>query len=495
MNNQRESLPTHLSQRLAALSPEQRALLQKRIQQKADDAHGSHKILRQQNRHCFPLSFAQERLWFLSQMEPDNPAYNVPQVMQFKGPLDIFALERTFNELLQRHDVLRTTFLFDDEEPVQIVAPELTILLPVIDLQQLPNERREDVARQLIMEAVQQPFDLEEGPLLRLLVLRFSQEYHVLLLNMHHILCDGWSMRRILSNEIKTLYASFTRGLSSPLPTLPIQYGDYAFWQRHYLQGKTMDDLLNYWATRLQDVPALNLPYDHPRVARGQPGSEKVHFKFSHPLLASLRSLCHEEGVTLFMALLAGFQSLLYRHTHQEKITLGVSVNDRDQPETNLLIGFFVNMLLLQTDFAESPTFREVLQRVRTVCLDGYSHRDLPFEKLVQILHPGRLGNRTPLVQVTFDFQKKAQRTEDNVGVRIEPFPGIAVGRARFDLTMRLSESAEYVEGSLEYNTNLFERATIAKIADQFTTLLDGFVRYPHVPIGEVLLEHDAINN
>jgi hypothetical protein len=492
MNNRREKFSAQLSQRLAALSQEQRTLLQKKIQQKAAGIHGSHKIVKQHDRQRFPLSFAQERLWFLSQMEPDDPAYNVPQVMQFKGPLVVFALEQTFNELVRRHDVLRTTFPFDDEDPVQVVVPELQVALPVIDLQRVPDKRREEIARQLIIRVVQQPFDLAEGPLLRLLLLRLQQDHHVLLLNMHHILCDGWSMRRILGNEIKTLYRALMRGLPSPLPELPIQYGDYASWQRHYLQGKTLDDLLTYWTTQLRHISTLDLPYDHPGAARRRSGSEKVHFSVINPQLALLRALCREDGVTLFMALLASFQALLCRSTRQEKIMIGVTVNDRSQPETNLLVGFFVNMLMLQTDFSDNPTFREVLRRVRTVCLDGFAHRELPFEKLVQILHPVRSGNHTPLVQVNFDFQKEMPQTQEDTGIRIEPFSGISVGQARFDLAVRLSESTEYVQGSIEYNTSLFERPTILKLANQFTKLLDELVQFPDIPLHELLLEHSA---
>lgn len=492
MNTRREDSLEQLSQRLAALSPEQQMLLQKRLRQKATEAHGPRKIIRQNDRCYFPLSFAQERLWFISQMEPDNPAYNVPQVMQFKGPLIVSVLERTFSELVRRHDILRTTFRFDDEDPMQVVTPELEVPLPVFDLQHISAERREETARQLITEAIQQPFDLADGPPLRLLLVRLQQDHHVLVMNMHHILCDGWSIRRILSKEISALYVALTKGLPSPLPELPIQYGDYASWQRHYLQGKTLDDLLNYWTTHLQYIPALDLPYDYPRVAGMLAVSEKVHFNVTAPVLTSLRSLCHEEDATLFMAMLAGFQTLLSRNTHQEKITIGVSMNDRNQPEMNLLIGFFVNMLMLQTDFSGNPTFREVLQRTRTVCLDGYSHRDLPFEKLVQKLRPRRSGNNTPIVQVSFDFQKKVPRKEENAGIRVEPYAGVAVGRARFDLTVRLSESAEYIQGSLEYNSSLFEKATIVKMASQFTTLLRELVQNPHIPVREILLGHDS---
>ncbi|HET8841909.1 MAG TPA: condensation domain-containing protein [Ktedonobacteraceae bacterium] len=491
MDYQRKGASVQLGKRLAALSPEQQALFERKVKQKALHLSQQDKIAFQQDRQRFPLSFAQKQLWFLSQLEPESAAYNVPLSLWLKGNLDVPVLEQAFNALLQYQDILRTAFLYDesgeDDEPFQVVASSLTLPLPLIDLQYLPAEEREQAATQLMREAVQQPFDLAVRPLVRLLLLRIQPASHVLLLCMHHILCDGRSLHIAMAG-VMAIYTELVQGQASSLPKLPIQYGDYAVWQRNYLQGQTLSDLLRYWVEQMRDVPVLNLPYAHPHRSDALPKADKTRFELSPQTLIAMKAVCREEAVTLFMLLLACFQVLLWHYTRQEKIVVGVSMNNRRQKEVQNLIGLFVNLLPLQTTFLDQSTFRETLQIVRRTCIDGYAHQDLPLEKLIQALPLKRLGSSMPLIQVAFDYQKGVSSLEENTLLQIEPFSDISAEQPRFDLTLRLSETTENILGALEYNRSQFEEATIVQMARQFTLLVDKLAHLPDMVLHEVSL-------
>ena len=424
------------------------------------------------------LSFAQQRLWFLDQLRPDSPVYNVPVVFQLRGLLDVAALEHSLNEIVRRHKALRTTFATVDGRLIQVVAPVLSLTLPVVGLCEVPETEREASARQLLTEEVRRPFDLAHGPLLRATLLRLDAEEHVLLLMMHHIVSDDWSIK-VFNQELAVLYEAFSAGKPSPLPELPIQYADFAVWQRQWLQGEVLEEQLSYWKQQLGgSLPVLELPTDRPRPAVQTFEGAIQSFVLSSDLTNALKALSRREGVTLFMTLLAAFRTLLYRYTGQWDILVGSPIANRNRAEIERLIGFFVNTLVLRIDLSGNPTFRELLCRVREVTLEAYAHQDLPFEKLVEELQPERDMSRNPLFQVVFALQ--------NVLVEAPALPGLTVspvevhnGTAKFDLTLELWERPEGFCGRLEYDTGLFDATTISRLLGNFQTLLEGIVANP----------------
>src|SRR5215475_5475732 len=330
-----------------------------------------------------PLSFAQQRLWVLDQLAPGNSFYNISQAIQVKGAFDITALDQTLNEIARRHEVLRTTFPAVDGHPIQIIAPDFTLALSVIDLQDLGEIGREAETRRLAAEESRQPFDLARGPLLRAALLWLGEDRHVVLFTLHHIISDGWSMG-VLMREVGALYQAFADGRPSPLAQLPIQYADFAHWQRRWLRGETLERQLTYWKRQLADSPPLlALPTDRPRPAEQTFHGRVQHITLSRELSAALRELSRKEDVTLFMTLLAAFKTLLYRYTGQEDVVVGTTVANRNRAEIEGLIGFFVNTLALRTEFSGDSSFRELLGRVRETTLGAYAHQDLPFEMLV----------------------------------------------------------------------------------------------------------------
>ena len=424
------------------------------------------------------LSFAQQRLWFLDQLRPDSPVYNVPVVFRLRGLLDVAALEHSLNEIVRRHKALRTTFATVDGRLIQVVAPVLSLTLPVVGLCEVPETEREASARQLLTEEVRRPFDLAHGPLLRATLLRLDAEEHVLLLMMHHIVSDDWSIK-VFNQELAVLYEAFSAGKPSPLPELPIQYADFAVWQRQWLQGEVLEEQLSYWKQQLGgSLPVLELPTDRPRPAVQTFEGAIQSFVLSSDLTNALKALSRREGVTLFMTLLAAFRTLLYRYTGQWDILVGSPIANRNRAEIERLIGFFVNTLVLRIDLSGNPTFRELLCRVREVTLEAYAHQDLPFEKLVEELQPERDMSRNPLFQVVFALQ--------NVLVEAPALPGLTVspvevhnGTAKFDLTLELWERPEGFCGRLEYDTGLFDATTISRLLGNFQTLLEGIVANP----------------
>ncbi len=431
-----------------------------------------------------PLSFAQRRLWFLDQLEPNSPLYNVHLALTLKGSLNVSALEQTFNEIIRRHEGLRTTFAAADE-PAQVIAPQLSLQLKITDLDALSESERDAEAQRLMTQEARSPFDLARGPLLRASLLRMTDEHHILLLTMHHIISDGWSLG-VLAREVSILYPAFNAGEPPPLPELPIQYADFAAWQREWMKGETLDRHLDYWKRQLAGLSVLRLPADKSPAGRSSRGAAQS-VRLSEELTRALKTLSRQEGVTLFVTLLAAFQTLLHHYSKQDDIAVGTDVANRPTAETESLIGFFVNQLVLRTDLSGNPTFRELLQRVREVFLGAYAHQDMPFDKLVEALKPDRTLSRTPLFQAKLVLQNAPLRPLRLSGLESAVLPsGDGTQTAKFDLMLTLTETAGALAGTLEYCTDLFSTARIAHLADDFIRLLDGIAARPEARLNSL---------
>jgi amino acid adenylation domain-containing protein len=438
-----------------------------------------------QEAFVFPLSFAQERLWFLNQLQPDDTAYNMPTAVRLMGHLDVVALECSLNEIIRRHEALRTTFAVVDGNPKQIIAPTLELPLRVIDLQELSTADWEAAARRLASNEARTPFDLAQGPLVRTTLLRLNLEEHVLLVTMHHIIADGWSVS-VFFRELSALYQSYASGKPSQLLELPIQYADFTVWQREWLQGEVSETQLAYWKRQLHDAPmVLELPADHPRPAMQSFRGATQSCILPITLAEKLTTLSRREGATLFMTLLAAFQTLLYRYTGQDDIIVGSPIAGRNQVETEELIGFFVNTLVLRTDLSGNPSFRELVGRVRELALEAYTHQDLPFEKLIEALQPSRDLSRSPLFQVMFVLQNAPMGKLELPGLTLTPLDIESV-TAKFDLTLFMRETAQGLQATMEYSTDLFDATTITRMLGHFQTLLEGIVADPNRRLSEL---------
>ena len=471
--------------RVGSLSEKKRALLALLLEEAGVKTQAIPRVNRDAG--PLPLSFAQQRLWFLDQLAPGNPVYNIPWVMRLAGPLDVAALEAALGEVVRRHEVLRTTFSTVGEKPVQVIAPALVLTLGVTDLRHLPAAERAAEAGRLATEEGRRGFDLGRGPLIRLGLLRLADEEHVLLLTIHHVVSDGWSMG-VLMNELAALYEAFRAGRPSPLPELPVQYADFAQWQRQWLQGEVLEEQLAYWRKQLGgDLAALELPADRPRpavptftgttAARALPGG----------LTRAMEALGRQEGVTPFMVALAALQALLHRYTGQDDIVVGSPIAGRNRTEIEPLIGFFVNMLVLRTDLSGDPTFRELLARVREVTLGAYAHQDLPFERLVDIVRPERDPTRAPLFQASFSLQGAATNVLRLAGVTVA-LDGVDLGTSRFDLSLTMGEGPDGLAINAEYSTALFDDGTIARMMRHFQTVLEGALAGPGRRLSELPL-------
>jgi amino acid adenylation domain-containing protein len=433
-----------------------------------------------------PLSFAQQRLWFLDQLVPGNPFYTIPAALRLVGPLNLAALAHGLNAIIQRHEALRTSFVEADGRPVQLIAPAVALALPLLDLRELPTDTRMGVATQLATVEAQRPFDLATGPLIRAALLRLDAHEHVLLLTLHHIVADGWSVG-VFIRELATLYAAGGAGRSAALPELPIQYADFAIWQRAWLQGDVLAEQLAYWSQQLRDAPVLQLPTDHPRPAMPTFRGASHSFTLAAPLTAGLRALSQQADVTLFMTLLAAFASVLARYSGQSDLVVGAPIANRTTGEVEGLIGFFVNMLALRIDLAGNPRFREVVGHVRQVALAAYAHQDLPFELLVEALQPERDGSHQPLFQVTLALQNAPLPPLSLSNLTLIPLD-IASGITQFDLTLHLWEIDDGIAAILVYAVDLFEPAMIARLAAHLQLVLAGVVADPAQRIGEITL-------
>ena len=434
-----------------------------------------------------PLSFGQQRLWFLDQLEGGSATYNEFFALNINGSLQIAALEQTLTEIVRRHEILRTTFPMRNGFPVQAIAPTQTVPLPMVDLQQSPEVEQSAEVRRLAIEEQARPFDLSKGPLLRATLLRLAEESYVLLLNIHHIVCDGWSMP-IFIRELSAFYEAFSKGAPSPLPELAIQYADFAHWQRQWLQGDVLAAHLAYWRQQLAGAPpVLELPTDRPRPAVQTFRGAAQFLALPKPLSQKLKVLSQRWGVTLFMTLLAAFQTLLYRYTGQSDICVGAPIANRNRSEIEGLIGFFVNTLVLHTDLSGNPSFQELLGRVREVALGAYAHQDLPFEQLVEALQPERSLSHQPLFQVMFVVHDASMTTLELPGLTLSSLE-MDSETAKFDLALSIADGEQGLMALWEYNIDLFDAATITRMLGHFQTLLEGIVANPEQKLSDLPL-------
>ncbi|HET7460085.1 MAG TPA: amino acid adenylation domain-containing protein, partial [Longimicrobium sp.] len=434
---------------------------------------------------ALPLSFAQERLWFIDRLEQGSTAYNLSGAWRLGGALDQAALERSLGEIVRRHEALRTTFGEVDGSPVQVIAPFGGFALPVEDLSGWSDADREAAARRRAGEEAAWPFDLAAGPLFRAALLRLGDEDHVLLLSMHHIVSDGWSMG-VLFRELSALYAAYSEGRESPLAELAVQYADYAVWQREQLAGEALERQLSYWRAHLAGAPELlELPTDHPRPAVQTFRGAAVPVELSLELLERLQALGRSEGATLYMTLLGAFQVLLGRYGGSEDVVVGSPIAGRTRGEIEELIGFFVNTLVLRADLSGDPSFRETLRRVREATLGAYEHQEVPFEKLVAELQPERSLSHSPLFQVMFTLQDAGGGGDVLPGLKVGGV-GAAMEIAKFDLSLTLAATPQGLRGGLNYSTDLFERGTIERMLGHLARVLEQAAARPEARLSEL---------
>lgn len=426
-----------------------------------------------------PLSFAQQRLWFLNQVEPGNPFYNLSSASRLIGLLDIQALEQSLHEVIQRHETLRTSIhTLDGGAPVQRIAPHIQLPLKQIDLQDLSETRQQCALQDILSEQSRQVFDLTRPPLMAATLVKLNAHHHILLFTSHHIITDGWSSRVFLQ-ELVMLYEAFVQNKPSPLRDLPIQYADFAVWQRAYLQGDILTQQVDYWRKQLAGAPALlELPSDRPRPLEQSYQGDRYSFTLPNELVAKLRLLSQRYEATLFMVLLAAFNTLLYRYTNQEDIVVGSPIANRNHSEIEGLIGFFINTLVLRTNLSGDPCFDELLARVREVTLGAYAHQDLPFEKLVEVLQPVRDLSYHPLFQVMLILHNTPGLALENERLSMYPLD-VYTGTAQFDLTIFFVESDKDLTGAVEYNTDLFDASTIKRLVEHFLIILRNIADNP----------------
>jgi amino acid adenylation domain-containing protein len=445
--------------------------------------------------HELPLSFAQQRLWFQDQLEPGNTAYSIPTAVRLRGRLDRAALKQALARVIERHEILRTTFPTCEGQPVLQIAAEPTTRQILVDLSYLAQEERESVAQHLALQEAEQPFDLARGPLLRFWLLSLSQEDHIVLLTMHHIISDGWSIN-ILVNELTNLYTALEQGEAASLPELPVQYADYALWQRSWLQGEVLQQQLDYWKQQLANIVTLALPTDYPRPPIQTFQAAQQRLFLPDELSQKVRELSQREGVTLFMTMLAAFNVLLHYYTGQDDLVIGTNVANRNRAETEELIGFFVNQLVLRTQLSGNPGFREILHRVKETALGAYVHQDLPFDRLLMELNPERDLSRTPLFQVKFALEHVPTQETALPNIRVESVK-FEQETTKFDIFLNLFESNGKLFGTLEYRTDLFRLETIARFLHLFEVVTTQVIAFPDMPLQEIIAvvtELDAEN-
>ena len=429
-----------------------------------------------------PLSFAQERLWLLDQLEPASNTYNIPIFMRLQGSLNVAALERALGEIVRRHEVLRTTFKLAGDQPVQIIAPASQSNLTLVDLSEEESLTRELVMERFAQDEARRPFDLSLGPLLRTCMLRMSETDHVLLTTMHHAISDGWSLR-VFRSELAVLYNSYLNGQPSPLLEQTIQYADFAVWQKEWLQGEVLEEHLSYWTRQFSDAPSvLELPTDRPRPAMQSFRGARRRFTVEESLWRELKGLAQSEGCTVFMVLMGVSAVLLNRYADQDDIVIGTPIANRSHSETEGLIGCFVNTVALRVDLSGDPSFRQLMRRVRDVALGAYAHQDMPFEKLVEALQPERNLSHSPLFQVMLAMQSLPQINAEFAGVEISPVE-VDSGVAKFELTLEFTEHEDGLAGSFQYNTDIFDGRTAEQMMGHLRNLLVAVPRYADKPV------------
>ena len=477
---------TDINKRIADLSPEKRALLEQRLLQSRAGQSPAAAIGRRHLSGPCPLYFSQERLWFLDQLEPGLSTYNVASATLLRGPLNVQALETALREIVRRQGSLRTVIAPVDGQPMQVVSPDTAFALPVTSLQHLPPGERETAARGLAEDEGRRPFDLARGPLFRGRLLKLDVEEHVLILNMHHIISDGWSAG-VLNRELAALYGASSTGAHSTLPDLPVQYTDFTLWQRERLQGSFLEGLLSYWRRQLAGLPVLQLPTDRPRPAVQTYRGATHTFTLPRDVSNALNDLSRREGQTLFMTLLALFKTLLFRYSGQADIVVGSPIANRPRVELEGLIGFFVNSLPLRTDLSGNPTFRELLGRVHKVAMEAYSYQDLPLEKMAETVRQERTLSHSPVFQVMFALQNESGLALTLPGLTVRRLE-VDNGTAKFDMILSMMETPEGIRASLEYNTDLFDKATVLRMAAHFESLAEAAVADPLARIAQMPL-------
>jgi len=464
-----------ISEQIAALSPEKRALLALKLKEKG------------QHFNSFPLSYAQERMWFLSQLNPNSAFYNIPAALKLSGNLDITALEQSLYHIVERHEVLRASILTVNGQAMQVVSASAGFTLPIVDLSQLPEQQAKRESQRLRLGEASRGFDLQRSPLFRAVLTKLTESEHVIMFTMHHIVSDGWSMG-ILVREVAQLYDAYTKGKPSPLEKLSIQYTDYAVWQRDQLRGEHLQKLLAYWRGQLEGKSlTFELSNNYPRPPIQNFDGAKYYFMLEGELVAGLRALSRRAGATLFMVLLAGYHALLHRYSGQESICVGVPVAGRARMATESLIGLFVNTVVIPADLRADPCFEDLVGQVKRTVIGAYEHQELPFEKLVEEIQPERDLSRSPLFQVMFALQ--------NAPAERLVLEGLAIKRldmqprtSKFDMTLNIAETEESLAGSLEYCTRLLDEKTVIRMVEHFRQLLTSAVENPRVPLSELPL-------
>jgi len=484
-----------LQEHLKNLSPEKRELVLKKHQTRkveatVNDKDTSIPIIKVPRDGALPLSFPQQRLWFLDKLEGRSNNYHVPSAVRLVGNLQISILEKSINEIIRRHEILRTTFSMINGTPVQVIHSSMKISVPRRDFDNFPEKELPAKLQSTIEEDIQSPFDLKKGPLIRVTIFLLDKEEYVMLLTLHHIVFDGWSSG-VFIRELATLYDAFLKGASSPLGELSIQYADYASWQRKWLSGKNLETQLNYWKKQLGGAPALlELPTDRPRPPVQNFRGVNYRFKIDRKLAEKLKILCQQSGLTLFMALLAAFATLLFRYSGQEDIVVGTPIANRKKKEVESLIGFFVNTLVLRIELSKDPIFSELLKHVKAIALDGFEHQDVPFEQLVEKLQPERSLSFTPLFQVMFVLQNFPTEDITLPGLTISPFE-MENDVAPYDLFLLVAEVESGLEGIFGYDADLFDNTTIVRMEKHFKSLLESIVSNPDQRVSELNLLTD----
>ena len=478
------------SERLKKLSSAKRALLLKAMREEAARSQVNRAIPPRDQTGPALLSFAQQRLWFFDQLEPNSPTFNLPAIIYLSGRLDKAALAESLAEVARRHESLRTTFKAIDGQPVQVIAPAQSLSVTEVDLTGKAEAEREMLVSRLADEEAERPFDLKRGPLLRAVLLSLDEQEFVLLFNMHHIISDAWSIT-VLIREVAALYEAFAAGRPSPLEPLPIQYADYAIWQRRWLEEEVLEAQLRYWRQRLSGLPPeLSVPTDLPRPTVKAYRGATERLVLSAATSSAARALARAEGATLFMTLLAAFKALLLRYIHQEDVFVGTLIAGRNRLELESLIGYFVNMLVLRTDLSGNPSFIELLTRIKQIVLEAYANQDLPFDRLVEELHPGRDLNRAPLFQIAFVLQNAPNQELELPGVKLKLFRNEKMD-AKFDLLMEAEEEADKLEVLLKYNCDVFDAATVRRMLGHYRNLLEGALADPEQRLWQLQLMSD----
>src|SRR5690349_1178930 len=485
-----------ISERISALTPEQRALFDARLKQKGlrTQATAVQTIPRRQESDSAtcPASIDQERLWFIDQLQPGNTAYNIFNASRIRGSLNVPIMERVINELIRRHEVLRTTLKSVDGLPVQVIAPELEITLEPVSLEHLPAHQRYDEAVRLTTEEFARPFDLEKDPLVRVGLLRLAEDDFVLQVNMHHAITDRWSFA-VFEKELAVLYQAFATGQPSPLPELPIQFADYSVWQRERMNGDEYQKDLDYWRQQLAGAPfVLDFPTDFPRPPIQNFHGARVYVSYPKSLLDGLKELSRREGVTMFMTLMAAYKTLIYRYTNQHDLLISTPIGTRLRPETENLVGYLLNLLIVRTDLSGNPTFRELLKREQDACVGAFAHQEVPFGKLVQELKPIQDPSRNPIAQVAFLYLDFPEATAMQFLGLTASHIDIDNGASRFDITLAMTETPEGFTISIEYIRDIFAHERMERMAQHLQLWNDTSQQFSSTLLVHQLFDQQA---